>query len=72
VSGTAKKKTSRRSRRGGKAATKETVSKDVKKEEPLVEDAEVVETPKAEKAPDVKAEEAPKEESEKKDEAKGE
>jgi large subunit ribosomal protein L17 len=71
-SGTAKKKTSRRSRRGGKAATKETVSKDVKKEEPLVEDAEVVETPKAEKAPDVKAEEAPKEESEKKDEAKGE
>lgn len=71
-SGTAKKKTSRRSRRGGKAATKETVSKDVKKEEPLVEDAEVVETTKTEKAPEVKAEEAPKEESEKKDEAKGE
>jgi large subunit ribosomal protein L17 len=71
-SGTAKKKTSRRSRRGGKAATKETVSKDEKKDEPLVEDAEVVETTKTEKAPEVKAEEAPKEESEKKDEAKGE
>ena len=36
-------------------------SKDVKKEETLVEDAEVVETTKAEIAPEVKAEEAPKE-----------
>jgi len=67
-SGTAKKKTAKRSRRGGSGSTKakETPAKEAKKEEPLVEDAEVVEN----KTPEAKLEEAPK--KEKKDETKGE